>query len=94
MLIVTMPELCYFDERPVTDTDRLLAEAFMRGGKDEEIRVRDEYAEANRQKEKQHSEEIKKVAQEGAEKRKLAFKFMMEKVKAEKAELLEKRDNL
>jgi hypothetical protein len=45
MMIVTIPSLVYFDERPVTATDRMLAEAFMRGGKDEEIRVRDEYAE-------------------------------------------------
>jgi len=66
MLIVTIPELCFFDERPVTETDRMLAVAFMKGGKDEEIRVRDEHAEANRQKEIKNSEEIKKVSQEGA----------------------------
>lgn len=93
-MIVTIPSLVYFDERPVTATDRMLAEAFMRGGKDEEIRVRDEYAEGQRQKEKKYFEEGKKASQEGAEKRKLAFKIMMDKVKAEKAELISKRDEL
>ena len=44
-LIVAMTSCCYLDERPVNDIERSLAEAFMRGGKDEEIRVRDEYAE-------------------------------------------------
>ena len=83
-----MPQLVYFDERPVSETDRMLAEAFVRGGKEEEIRVRDDYAEGQRQKEKKVLEDGKKASEEGAEKRKQAFKVMMEKVKAEKAELL------
>ena len=94
VLITTIPSLVYFDERTITETDRMLAEAFVRGGKEEEIRVRDEYAEAQRQKDKKASEEGKKAAELGAEKRKAAFKVMMEKVKAEKAELLQKRDEL
>ena len=35
-----MPNLYYLDERPIFDFERLLAEAFARGGKEEEERVR------------------------------------------------------
>lgn len=52
VMIVTMPVLCYLDDRPISAIDRSLAEAFMRGGKDEEIRVRNEFAERERQKRK------------------------------------------
>ena len=40
ILTVNMPNLYYLDERPIFDYERLLADAFKRGGKDEEERVR------------------------------------------------------
>jgi len=44
VMIVAMPTLCYLDDRPINPIDRSLAEAFMRGGREEELRVRDEFA--------------------------------------------------
>lgn len=38
-----LPVLTYLDDRPITELERLLADAFVRGGREEEIRVRDEY---------------------------------------------------
>lgn len=45
ILTMNMPNLYYLDERPIFDFERMFAEAFSRGGKDEEERVRKEYAE-------------------------------------------------
>lgn len=45
-MITACATLFYLDERPVTEIERKLAEAFARGGRVEEIRVRDEYAES------------------------------------------------
>ena len=93
-LIVAMTSCCYLDERPVNEIERNLAEAFMRGGKDEEIRVRDDYAEKQRQGMKNNIEYLKQAQQDGKVKRKEAFKIMMEKVKKEKVELIERKQKL
>lgn len=94
IMISTMPTLIYFDERQISAIDRKLAEAFVRGGKEEELRVRDEFAEGEREKKREHAAEMKKVQEEGAKKRKAAFAVMMEKVKSEKAELITRKETL
>lgn len=38
-----LPKLIYLDDRPITDLERLLANAFVKGGREEEIRARDQY---------------------------------------------------
>lgn len=38
-----LPCLNYLDERPISDIERILADAFVKGGKEEEDRARDEY---------------------------------------------------
>lgn len=43
-LLMAMPNLYYLDERPVFEAERLCADAFKLGGKDEEERVRSEWA--------------------------------------------------
>ena len=43
-LTVALPNLFYLDERPVFEGERLTADAFKRGGKEEEERARAEYA--------------------------------------------------
>lgn len=43
-MIVAVPSLVYFDERPINKLDREMAEAFIEGGKEEELKVRDSYA--------------------------------------------------
>jgi len=39
-LTIAMPNLHYLDERPLFEAERLTADAFKRGGKEEEERVR------------------------------------------------------
>lgn len=39
-----IPTLTYLDERPVFEIERLKADAWIRGGAEEEERVREEYA--------------------------------------------------
>lgn len=43
-MVMAMPNLYYLDERPVFESERLTANAFKLGGKDEEERVRSEWA--------------------------------------------------
>lgn len=45
-MINNIPSLGYLDDRPVSEIERLGAEAWARGGPEEETKVRDEYAEA------------------------------------------------
>jgi dynein assembly factor 1, axonemal len=39
-MTVKMPGLYYLDDKPIFEDDRLIAEAFARGGKEEEVRVK------------------------------------------------------
>jgi dynein assembly factor 1, axonemal len=71
--INTLPVLCFLDEKPVTELERMFAEAFSRGGKEEETKVRDEYAEGQRAAKRKHMEEMVKLQEDGAVKRKAAF---------------------
>jgi len=41
-LTVKMPNLYYLDEKPIFEDDRLCAEAFIKGGREEEVRVKNE----------------------------------------------------
>jgi len=68
-LISRLPKLKYLDDRPVFDEDRRHAEAFSRGGIEEERRERDL---------------IKKEKDEAHWKNHEAFKEMIKKAKAEK----------
>lgn len=81
IMIVTIPGLLYFDERNVDKLERMFAEAFVRGGKDEELRVRDEYAEGQRQIRARGLAIAKEIEENSKVKRKEAFKQMMDKVK-------------
>ena len=51
-LTMAMLNLHYLDERLVTEAERLCANAFLIGGKDEEERVRAEWAENQKRKTK------------------------------------------
>lgn len=43
-MTMALPNLFYLDERPVFEAERLCADAFLRGGKEEEERVRKDWA--------------------------------------------------
>jgi Leucine-rich repeat (LRR) protein len=90
-MTIAIPELVYFDERPIWKIDRLGAQAFLRGGKEEEAKVRYDYLYARQLAEQRITSHNEQVQKEGKAKRKAAFKDMMEKVKEEKGDLLERR---
>lgn len=79
-LVQYMPNLAYLDERPITEIERLTADAFVRGGIEEEQKVRDEYNNKKLAASKSNSEISAKIAEEGKLKRKAAFKKMMAEV--------------
>jgi dynein assembly factor 1 len=47
-MTVNLPNLYYLDEKPIFEEDRRCAEAFVRGGKDEEVKVKMEMEEKRR----------------------------------------------
>lgn len=86
-MTLKMPALYYLDDKPIFKDDRLIAEAFVRGGKEEEAKVKVEL--------EQKIKGVKaKVDPEAREKRKLAFKQMMGEVAESKSNLVEQHREL
>lgn len=76
--------LTYLDDRPISNDERALADAFNRGGKEEEVRVRDEI---NNQKKNEVRNRLaygKKAEEEGKKYRKELFKRMLEETRGKK----------
>lgn len=68
-MTVKLPKLCYLDDRPVFPEDRRHANAYARGGIEEERKERDLIKQENTEKDERNRQ---------------AFKNMMEKAKAER----------
>jgi hypothetical protein len=60
-----MKNLNYLDDRPIFEHERIVADAFMRGGKDEEQKVRDQMAQEKADKLRRTMEHGKKHTEEG-----------------------------
>jgi len=73
-LLSTCPKLAHLDERPVTELDRLLVEAFMRGGKEEEEKARKEYHEAKNRAIRESCKRNSKIEERAKKDRKEIFK--------------------
>jgi dynein assembly factor 1 len=69
-LLMAMPNLYYLDERPVFEAERLCADAFKLGGKDEEERVRSEWADHKKKKEVENTARGTKIEEESRSVRK------------------------
>lgn len=87
-----MPKLCYLDERPVFEIERICADAFVRGGADEEKRVTAEYAEKKRKRIAFEIERDVGYTEEGKKKRKEAFGKMIGDLKQKQPELVEEHE--
>jgi len=88
-MTICLPNLYYLDERPVFEAERLTADAFKRGGKEEEERVRAEWASNQKAKMKGIIDRGTKIEEESRDVRKQAFKKMMADLKESKsAELI------
>jgi dynein assembly factor 1 len=69
-LLMAMPNLYYLDERPVFEAERLCADAFKLGGKDEEERVRSKWAANQKRKEVENTDRGTKIDEESRSVRK------------------------
>lgn len=69
-MTMALPNLHYLDERPVFEAERLTADAFKRGGKEEEERVRKEWADKKHRKEKENVERGMRIEEESRDERK------------------------
>lgn len=84
-MTMNLPNLHYLDERPIYDAERLTADAFKRGGKEEEERVRQEYAANKKRKDKENTEYGLNLEEDSREERKRQFKKMMSDLKESKS---------
>lgn len=83
-MIATFPELRFMDNRPVQEIDRGMAEAFMRGGPEEERKWREEFNTSRDAKHKAKIQQDIKVEDEARAKRKATFRMMCDDLKKKK----------
>lgn len=88
-LTAAIPSLGYLDERPIEDYERLLVDAFARGGKDEEERCRAEYADKKKNSTIASTEFGVNLSKDAKARRKVAFKAMMDDVKKQRKDLVD-----
>jgi hypothetical protein len=88
VLTINIPNLYYLDERPIFDFERMLADAFNRGGKEEEEKCRKEYADSKKNEVKGRIDRDDKLSVNGKLKRKENFKKMLNDMKESKTDLV------
>ena len=93
-LTEALKDLYYLDDRPIAEFERLLADARVRGGAEEEEKVREEYKSRVINTNKNFMKMAKEKVEEGKTRRKKVFKMMMEELKQDRAEMIKKRDSL
>ena len=89
-----LKSLNYLDDRPIFDHERMVADAFARGGAEEEKKCRDKMAQDKADKLKRTYEHGRIHTEEGKIKRKEALKRMLDELKDEKEDLVKKREGL
>mmetsp|Transcript_17739 Transcript_17739/g.22058 ORF Transcript_17739/g.22058 Transcript_17739/m.22058 type:complete len:647 (-) Transcript_17739:201-2141(-) len=87
--VAAMPTLRYLD-RPVFDDERAACEAWLRGGREEELRVKEELKAKRWEKEKRGMEDFRRWQHQIREKRKEELKIIQEKGMNEQ-QLIEKK---
>jgi hypothetical protein len=93
-MIANIKSLVYFEDRPITDVDRLAAEAWKEGGIDAEKKARSDHFDAQQIKMKSNNETSQKIRENGKAIKKAAMKKMFEELRTKKAELVTKREDL
>lgn len=71
-LTVKLPLLCYLDDRPVFPEDRRHADAFARGGIEEERKERDRIREENNEKDEKNRKAFRDMMDNAKEQRRIA----------------------
>lgn len=93
-LTANIRNLNYLDDRPVFEIERLAANAWLRGGDDEEKRVRQEYQEKKANQQKSFGKFARQHEEEGKKRRKEILKRMLDELRDEKEEMIKKRDQM
>ena len=88
-LLVVLPNLAFLDDRTVLEPERIGIEAFRKGGKEAELKARQEYVEAEKQRVRQGYLDSVKIFEDAKVERKKQFKRMIAEVKTKKPELPE-----
>jgi hypothetical protein len=89
-----LPALVQLDDRPIGEIDRMLADAFNRGGVEEEKRVKAEYADRRVRAAKLNREENAKLIEKGKIARKAEMAKMMATLKGKKDQMVARRAEL
>lgn len=86
--------MTYLDDRPVMECERQMADAFARGGKEEEDRLRQQNKEDRLAKDKQNRAFTDKLIEKGKIQRKLTLKRMLEDRKVEKNDMMKSKEEI
>jgi len=86
-----LPELNYLDDRPIFDHERIVANAFMKGGEEEVARVKEEMQKKREDQKKNSYAEHREKMDLGRKRRKIELKNMLEELKVEKEDMVNKR---
>jgi hypothetical protein len=93
-MVRALRNLNYLDDRPVYEYERLIADAFARGGEEEEAKVKQEMQDKKAAEENARRAFGKEHNEKGKKFRKDMFKKMLSELKDDKGQLIEKRDEL
>ena len=92
-MVNALPKLGYLDDRPIQEVERLMCEGWARGGKEEEERVRKEYADEKLRKEKENTRRNRETAEKGRQERMKLFEKMKAELKnSQKENLIEEHN--
>lgn len=90
-LTAELPNLSQLDDRPVSELEHTLGKAFIKGGREEETRVRTGIAEAKLSKAKADRAENAKRCETARANNKIEMRQMLDNLKVQKQDLVEKR---
>ena len=93
-MINGLKDLRYLDDRPVKQLDRLAAEAYMKGGREAENKVRKEYLQAEREKLRDNVRRTREFEEQAKRQRQRQIESIKKDVQDKKQKLLDKRSNL
>ena len=89
-----LPILTFLDERPIMELDRLMADAWLKGGVEAEKICRQEFADRKLNWQKHNREENAKLVEQSRVNRKNELKKMLNTLKGQKDEMIIKRKEL